>query len=160
LHIGEVNAKIAYAIFQQGELPMAALDLNAKFTAPNAEDNDSRKTMIYTADNGVKYAVDLSENIGETFGFDDFTPADVGNTPTLPTKFSMRKIHGVDRTGNVKNSFAVGKASEACYSEGGSVLVARKGKAAGLLLQFTGVTGESRTFPRSYDTGQQSGDDT
>ncbi|MDX1977129.1 MAG: hypothetical protein SFT94_05590 [Pseudanabaenaceae cyanobacterium bins.68] len=136
---------------------MATLDLNAKFTAPDANENDSRKYMKYTSDFGVEYAVLISENIGETFDFEDI---DAANTPALPQGFEMRRVYAVDASGKVRASYPVGNPASDVYREGGTVVAPRKGKADGLLLRFTGSVGEKKRFVSSDDTGQNSGDNT
>lgn len=137
---------------------MATLDLNAKYSSSPDEDNDSRKYMMYLSDSGVAYAVQISEAIGETFGFADVTDAD--NFPALPTGFDMRRIHAASGTGKIRQSFPVGDPTFAAYREGGTVAVARKGKAAGVVLSFTGTTGEKKRFVSGKDTGQQNNDNT
>jgi len=137
---------------------MANLDLNAKYTAPANADNDSRKYMIYTSDDGSEYSVLISENIGEVFGFGDISNS--SPPPALPQYFKMRHINAVDSTGKVRNTFPVGKTGESVYNEGGTVKVARKGKADGLVLAVTGAVGERKRFATSDDSGQQSGDNT
>lgn len=136
---------------------MAAIDLNAKFTAPDGSDNDSRKTMLYETDAGETYAVRISEATGELFGFDDYD----GTAPTysgLYTRLEMRKIHARSADGKISQSFPVGKVSEPIWTEGGTITVPRKGKAAGVVLTVTGSTGERKTFASAGDTGQSGGD--
>lgn len=135
---------------------MAVLDLNAKFSGATEDDNDSRKYMIYESDNGTLYSVFISENIGETFGFAIIGAND--NVPALPPGFEMRKVYAASASGKVRQSFPVGTASTPVYQEGGVVTVARKGKAAGLALGFTGSVGEKKRFISGLDTGQTSGD--
>jgi hypothetical protein len=137
---------------------MADLDINAKFTAGTNADNDSRKWMIYTADDDTEYAVFISEAIGEVLGFGDVDGAT--DLPQLPNRFSMRRIFAQDSSSKVKQSFPVGTADQAIYGDGGTVKVARKGKADGLVLNVTGSRGESRTFVTGTDTGQTGGDAT
>lgn len=139
---------------------MANLDLNAPFAAQDAENNNSKKDMIYTSDDGTEYIVNITENIGEVFGFDDVEASDVGVVPNLPRGWRMRKILFADATGNISGSYVVGKATALIYSEGGTVRVPRKGKAVGVLCAVTGSTGEYKRFGKSFDTGQDSGDET
>jgi hypothetical protein len=139
---------------------MATIDINALFVAQAAEDNNSKKDMIYTSDEGTEYIVSITENIGEALGFDDVESADVGVVPNLPRGWQMRKILFVDSSGNVKGSYPVGKPDAPIYFEGGTVTVARKGKATGVVCAVTGSVGERKRFGKSFDTGQQSGDNT
>lgn len=138
---------------------MANVDLNALFAAQAAENNNSKKDMIYTTDDGTEYIVQITENIGEAFGFDDVETADVGVVPQLPKGWSMRKIRFADATGNISGEYSVGKATTLIYSEGGTVTVPRKGKAAGIVCAVTGSIGERKRFGKSFDTGQDSGDE-
>jgi len=140
---------------------MANIDLNAPFAQQPANDNNSKKTMIYLTDDGKAIPVQINENYGEALGFADYTgpiPSDVAAPYYL--RFKMRQIHASDSTGKVKQSFFVGSPDAAIYTEGGTVTVPRKGKANGLVLYVTGSTGEKKTFAVGGDTGQQSGDDT
>jgi len=140
---------------------MATVDLNAPFASQPANDNNSRKTMVYLTDDGKALPVQINENYGEKLGFADYTgpiPSELAAPNYL--RFEMRKIYASDSTGKVKQSFYVGNPDEAIYTEGGSIIVPRKGKANGLTLFVTGSVGEKKTFPNAGDTGQQSGDDT
>jgi hypothetical protein len=139
---------------------MASIDLNALFAAQAAENNNSKKDMIYTTDDGTEYIVNITENIGEAFGFDDVVSADVGVVPILPRGWKMRKVLYADATGNISGSYFVGKPNTLVYSEGGTITVPRKGKAGGVLVAVTGSTGEYKKFGKSFDTGQDSGDET
>lgn len=139
---------------------MANVDLNALFAAQAAENNNSKKEMIYTTDDGAEYQVVITENIGEAFGFDDVETADIGVVPFLPPSWSMRKVRFADATGNISGEYVVGKPSTLIYSEGGTITVPRKGKAAGVVCAVTGSIGEKKRFGKSFDTGQDSGDET
>lgn len=138
---------------------MANIDLNALFAAQAAENNNSKKDMIYATDDGTEYIVTVTENIGEAFGFDDVETADVGVVPQLPRGWKMRKVNFADATGNISGSYPVGKPDTLIYSEGGTITVPRKGKAAGVLVAVTGSSGEYKRFGKSFDTGQDSGDE-
>lgn len=139
---------------------MAIIDINAKYTAPDAEDNDSKKSMIYTADDGTtQYSVLITENIGESMGFGDFENS-TASIPQLPRGYQMRKVTFSDASGKVSGSYPVGTPSTPIYVEGGTITVARKGKATGIVCQVTGAQGEKRKFAAGNDTGQQSGDNT
>jgi hypothetical protein len=140
---------------------MATINLNTPFVNQPANDNNSRKTMLYTTDDGKKIPVQINENYGELLGFEDFTGS-IPDDQVAPNylRFEMRRIYASDVSGRVKQSFPVGKPDEAIYIEGGSVIVPRKGKADGLTLYVTGSVGEKKTFPNAGDTGQRSGDDT
>lgn len=137
---------------------MAILDLNAAYAAGGIDDNDSRKTMVYTSDSGKEYSVEISEAIGEVFGFRDFVTADIGNVSPLPKRAKMRQVHFTSANRKVSASYPIGKPSEPIYKEGGTVLVPRKAKAGGLVLAATGVTGEKFTLPKAEDSGQSNND--
>lgn len=136
---------------------MAVVDINAKYAAQNAEDNDSKKAMLYTADDGTtKYKVKISENIGESMGFDDVETSTVASD--LPRGYVMRKVTFSNADAKVSGSYPVGTPSTPIYVEGGIITVARKGKAAGLVCAVTGSQGEKKSFNSANDTGQGSGD--
>lgn len=136
---------------------MAIVDINASYVAAAGENNDSRKTMVYTADDGTTvYTVDISENIGEAMGFADFTTSTVA-TP-LPRGYQMRTVTFSDSSGKVKGTYPVGSPTTSIYVEGGTITVARKGKATGVVCQVTGSQGEKKRFAAANDTGQDSGD--
>jgi len=138
---------------------MAVLDINAKFVAvANPEDNDSKKTMLYTADSGEKFAVKISENIGELLGFDDYTTSSTEGEK--PASLRMRTVSFSDESGKVKGQYPVGKPSEPIYTIGGTITVARKGSATGVVCQVLGAQGEKRKLFGGNDTGQQDGDNT
>lgn len=138
---------------------MANVNLNALFAAQPAENNNSKKDMIYKTDDGTKYVVQITENIGEAFDFDDVTTAEVGVVPNLPRGWKMRKVRFADATGNISGEYFVGKPTTLIYAEGGTITVPRKGKADGVLCAVTGSVGEAKRFGKSYDTGQDSGDE-
>ncbi len=137
---------------------MASVDLNALYAAGNAEDNASKKTMVYESDAGVLYTVLVEEHIGEALGFADFTTSTVA--AELPKGFRMRTITFSDASGKVRGQLSVGNPLAGLYAEGGTLTVARKGKATGVVCSVTGTQGEKRRFPQANDTGQQSGDNT
>jgi len=140
---------------------MATVDLNAPFASQPANDNNSKKTMVYLTDDGKAIPVQINENYGEKLGFADYTgpiPAELAAPHYL--RFEMRKIYASDSTGKVKQSFYVGNPDEPIYVEGGTITVPRKGKANGLVLNVTGSVGEKKSFATAGDTGQTSGDDT
>jgi len=140
---------------------MASVDLNASFTTQPANDNNSRKTMIYLTDDGKALPVQIIENYGEKLGFADYT-APIPSELAAPNylRFEMRKVYASDVSGKVKQSFYIGNPDEPIYVEGGTITVPRKGKTDGLVLYVTGSVGEKKTFANAGDTGQQSGDDT
>lgn len=137
---------------------MATVDINAKFTSGDGQDNDSKKTMVYTADDNTEYTVLISEAIGESMGFADFEAASTA-TP-LPQFFKMRTVTFSDASGKVKGQYPVGKSDTEIYTEGGTITVPRKGRANGIVCSVTGAQGEKRRFPQANDTGQQGGDNT
>jgi len=132
------------------------IDINAKYAAADAEDNASRKKMIYTSDSGILYVVTIDENIGESMGFDDFTNAD--SAREKPSSLRMRTISYKDSSGKVAGQMPVGKPTFGIYTEGGTITMARKGKLTGLVVTVIGAQGEKRTLLSAADTGQQSGD--
>lgn len=138
---------------------MASVDLNALFAAQAAENNNSKKDMVYETDDGTEYIVNITENIGKAFSFRDVVPLDVGVVPILPRGWRMRKVSFSDATGNISGQYVVGKPDASIYAEGGTITVPRKGKAAGVVVAVTGSVGERKVFGKSFDTGQDSGDE-
>lgn len=137
---------------------MASLDMNSLYAAQDAEDNQSKKKMIYTSDAGVGYVVTISENIGEVMGFLDYTAA--SSEKEKPASLRMRTVSFKDSSGKVAGQFPVGTPTTPIYVEGGTILLARKGKLTGLVVTVIGAQGEKRTLLSAADTGQQSGDNT
>jgi len=135
---------------------MAVIDINAKYVAAATDNNDSKKLMVYRSDDGNDYTTLISENIGESLGFDDFTSSSTATK--MPTGLKMRYINFKDATGNVAGTYPVGKPTEPVFLEGGTVKVARKGKADGVTCAVTGAVGEKRSLQSANDTGQDSGD--
>lgn len=135
---------------------MAFVDLNALYSLPASDDNDSKKAMVYTSDSGQLYIKSLSENIGEAFGFDDQT--DVSTAVEMPQGFIMRKVTFSSNSGFVAGSYPCGKPTTSIYAFGGTILVPRKGKATGVTVTVTGAQGERRRFLGAADTNQSSGD--
>lgn len=139
---------------------MAAIDINALYVAQDGDDNDSKKDMVYTADDGTtQYIVTITENIGEAMGFADVTAA-TPTTPRLPRGYDMRKVTFKDASGKISGSYPVGTPSTPIYVEGGTITVPRKGKATGVVCQVLGSQGERKKLGQGNDTGQQSGDAT
>lgn len=137
---------------------MAVLDINAKYAAQTAEENASKKKMVYLSDTGVSYVTTIDENIGETMGFTDFT--DVLAVLEIPKSLKMRTVSFSDSSGKVKGQYPVGTPTTPIFVEGGTITVARKGKATGVVTTVIGAQGEKRTLLSAADTGQQSGDNT
>ena len=137
---------------------MAVLDINAKYAAQTAEENASKKKMVYLSDTGVSYVTTIDENIGETMGFTDFT--DTLAVLEIPKSLRMRTVSFSDSSGKVKGQYPVGTPTTPIFVEGGTITVARKGKATGVVTTVIGAQGEKRTLLSAADTGQQSGDNT
>ena len=137
---------------------MATIDINAKYAAAAANENASKKNMVYKSDAGVDYVVFMDENIGESMGFTDF--ADTSATPEIPKSMRMRTVSFQDSSGKVKGQHPVGTSTTPIYVEGGTITVARKGSAAGVVCTVVGAQGEKRRLLSAADTGQQSGDNT
>ena len=137
---------------------MAVLDINAKYALQNAEENASKKKMVYVSDTTVSYVVTIDENIGETMGFTDFT--DSLAVLEIPKSLRMRTVSFSDSSGKVKGQYPVGTPTTPIFVEGGTITVARKGKATGVVTTVIGAQGEKRTLLSAADTGQQSGDNT
>ena len=135
---------------------MAVLDINAKYAAQTAEENASKKKMVYVSDTTVSYVVTIDENIGETMGFTDFT--DSLAVLEIPKSLKMRTVSFSDSSGKVKGQYPVGTPTTPIFVEGGTITVARKGKATGVVTTVIGAQGEKRTLLSAADTGQQSGD--
>lgn len=141
-------------------MALAVININAGFAADDANDNASKKAMIYTSDDGNLYRLNMTETIGAFMGFDDLTDANFATTLSMPKSLIMRHVNFSDASGKVKGSYPVGKVTEEVFQEGGTITVARRGKAEGLVTQVTGAVGEKRRFEKTGDTGQQSGDAT
>ena len=137
---------------------MALVDINAKYALQVAEENASKKKMIYVSDTTQRYVVTIDENIGESMGFEDFT--DVSTATEVPKSLKMRTVSFSDSSGKVKGQYPVGTPTTPIFIEGGTITVARKGKAAGVVTTVIGAQGEKRTLLSAADTGQQSGDNT
>ena len=137
---------------------MATLDINAKYASPSAEDNASKKDVIYTSDSGALYVVKMDENIAEVMGFDDFGTTSIATE--RPQGLKMRTVSFKDSTGKVSGQLPVGKPTEDIFVSGGTIKVARKGKADGVVCTVIGAQGEKRRILSAADTGQQSGDNT
>lgn len=139
---------------------MAVIDLNGIVVAVAPEDNNGKKNMIYTADDGTtQYLVNINEAVGEAFGFADVTNA----TPVLaglPRGYSMRKVTFSDASGKVAGSYPVGNPNEQIYNLGGTITVPRKGSILGTVVQVTGSQGERKRLQSANDTAQQLGDNT
>lgn len=138
----------------------ANININTGFAADDANDNASKKWMIYESDDGNKYRVFMTETIGSFMGFDDLTDANRADTLSEPKFLKMRRVNFSDASGKVKGSYPVGKSTESVFQEGGQITVPRRGKAGGVVTYVTGAVGESRRFDYTGDTGQQSGDAT
>jgi hypothetical protein len=135
-----------------------AIDLNASFASQNAEDNNSKKAMVYTSDTGALYVTQVTENYGELLGFDDYDTTSIASP--MPDGLVMRKVTYKDSSGKVSGSFPIGKPTEAVFATGGTITIPRKGKSAGLVVTVIGAQGEKRRILSAADTGQQSGDNT
>lgn len=138
----------------------ANININTGFAADDANDNASKKWLIYESDDGNQYRVFMTETIAAFMGFDDLTDANRAATLAMPKFLTMRHVNFSDASGKVKGSYPVGKVTEEAFQEGGQITVPRRGKADGLVTQITGAVGEKRRFEYTGDTGQQSGDAT
>lgn len=135
------------------------IDINALFAAQNVTQSNSKKDMVYTADDGKTYKVNINENMGEAMGFADYsTSTTLTGLPYVEIS-QMRLVHAADASGRVRQSFPVGTPTKAIFAEGGTIKIARKGSADGLILTVTGTTGEKKRIATPFDTGQNSGDD-
>lgn len=135
---------------------MAIVDVNALVVAQAVTENASKKAMVYSSDDGSQYVVTIDENIGEAMSFGDFTDASV--TKAAPDGLKMRTVTFSDSTGKVKGTYPVGSAGTPIFQEGGTIKVARKGSATGVVCAVTGAQGEKRRLLSAQDTGQNSGD--
>ena len=135
---------------------MATVDINAKFTASDKADNDSKKDMIYTSDDGNQYVVKISEAIGESMGFADYESTSTAKE--IPKSMKMRYVNFSNSNGVIKGSYPVGTPSTPIFLEGGTITVARKGKSDGVVCAVTGAVGETRRLLSANDTGQQNND--
>jgi len=135
---------------------MAIVDINARYTAPDSDNNDSKKNMVYTSDTGALFAVRIAENIGEAMGFGDFETSTVAGT--IPRGLKMRTVSFKDASGKISGQYPCGTPTTPIFVEGGTITVPRKGKAAGVVCTVLGAQGEKRTIMSAADTGQNSGD--
>ena len=135
---------------------MATIDINAKAAAAASDNNDSKKNMVYLSDTGISYTVLISENIGESMGFADFETSTVAGA--LPRGLRMRTVSFKDATGKISGQYPCGTPTTPIFVEGGTITVARKGKAEGVVCTVLGAQGEKRTIMSAADTGQNSGD--
>lgn len=135
---------------------MAAIDINVLVVAQAVTENASKKKMIYLSDDGLSYWTNIDENIGEAMGFSDFT--DVSTAPEKPSSLRMRTVSFADSTNKVKGSYPVGNPTEPIFVVGGTIKVARKGSALGVVCSVLGAQGEKRQLASGQDTGQNSGD--
>jgi hypothetical protein len=138
----------------------ANININTGFAVDDANDNASKKWMIYEADDGSKFRIFMTETIGSFMGFDDITDTNLAETLDMPKFLQMRTVHFSDASGKVKGTYPVGKRTEFVFQEGGKITVPRRGKADGVVTFVTGSTGEKKRFFYTGDTGQQSGDAT
>jgi hypothetical protein len=136
----------------------ANININVGFAADDADDNASKKWMVYDSDDGNKYRVFMTETIGSFMGFDDLTDTNVSSTLEVPKQLKMRTVHFSNANGKVKGTYPVGKSTEIVFQSGGTITVPRRGKADGVLCFVTGCTGERRRLVYTGDTGQLSGD--
>jgi hypothetical protein len=141
-------------------MAVANININTGFAADDANDNASKKWLIYESDDGNQYRVFATETIYAFMGFDDLTDANRAATLAMPKFLQMRRVNFSYASGKVKGSYPVGKVTEDAFQEGGKITVPRRGKADGLECQITGAIGEKRRFEYTGDTGQQSGDAT
>lgn len=114
----------------------------------------SRKWMLYTSDDGSRYAVNIDEGNGEALGFDDYT-AGVGESGNvLPRGFQMRYVNATTATG-IRRRFWVGKPDNEVYTGAApSVTI------DGVTYNVSSTRGEKKTRPVAFDTAQQDGDAT
>lgn len=135
---------------------MANLDINALVVAQSITENASKKKMIYLSDDGNQYWVSIDENIGEVLGFSDFTDSSIATEK--PSSLRMRTVSFADSTNKVKGSYPVGDPTQPVFIVGGTIKVARKGSALGVVCAVLGAQGEKRQLASGQDTGQNSGD--
>jgi len=135
---------------------MAIVDINARYASPESDNNDSKKNMVYQSDTGEFFTVSIAENIGEAMGFIDFETSSVSGF--LPRGMRMRTVSFKDASGKISGQYPCGTPSTPIFVEGGTITVARKGKADGVVCTVLGAQGEKRTIASAADTGQNSGD--
>lgn len=96
----------------------------------------------YTADDGKVYTAHIKKNtvaqaiLGWTAG--------IGADGSLPKRFRMRQVHGVDATG-FRRSVFVGDPTATAYTTPGSVFTLDSDDAATVDYTRTGRTGERQT---------------
>lgn len=134
------------------------IDINASVGAADVTQNNGKKDMVYTSDDGKLYKVTINEFMGEALGFADYTESTTLTALPYVEIKQMRLVHAQDGSGRVKQSFPVGTPTKSIFAEGGTIKIARKGTDAGLILTVTGTTGEKKRIATPFDTGQNSGD--
>jgi len=157
---GKFDSELTDRTVGTNTMAKANININTGFAADDANDNASKKWLIYESDDGNQYRVFMTETIGAFMGFDDLTDANQAATLSMPKYLKMRRVNFSDASGKVKGSYPVGKVTEDAFQEGGVITVPRRGKADGLATFITGAVGETRRFDYTGDTGQQSGDAT
>lgn len=104
----------------------------------------SIKWMLYTGDNGTKYAVKVDKSNGEALGFEDYAG---GSETVLPQGTRMRGINCVNEDGN-RRFFKVGKNSDPNYNG-----TNKKVTIDDTEWHITSIRGEKAVRPIDLDTG-------
>lgn len=112
----------------------------------------SIKWMIYTADDGKKYATKLDESNGEAFGFDDVGGASSYDA-VIPRSFKMRTVNLISADGKTRRSVPVGSITNEYWTGESGVAVI-----GGINYQVTSTSGERAVRPFALDTGLDDGD--
>jgi hypothetical protein len=112
----------------------------------------SIKWMIYTTDQGQRYATKIDESNGNLFGFEDV--ADIGDAAytVMPKGFKMRKVNLLSAEGNARRSIPCGNSTNAFYTGADTNVTLN-----GLVYGVTSTTGEKAVRVYAIDTGLNDG---
>ena len=124
----------------------------------------SRKWMIYVADDGTEYAVQIDESNAEALGFQDITADNVTTLP-LPKGYKMRSVSVQDPVSGARRELPVGTAVASVTIAAAVGILLPLLNASGLATALTlfntlYTSGERVARPRAFDTGLLDGDAT
>ena len=124
----------------------------------------SRKWMVYTADNGTEYAVQVDESNSEATGMGWLDYEAGGTAQPLPKGFVMRTIAAQDSVSGARRQIPVGQSGASAFAIGGTILLQSfmPGATGVIAFEILSALGErfSQGRPRANDTGLTDGDAT
>lgn len=117
----------------------------------------SRKWMLYTANDGSTFGVKIDESNGESLGYGDVTPTNVGDLKPLPQGFKQRYLNCVlvDGTDVARRAFKIG--TQAAYQ---AAIASRTLTVDGDTWNVSSYRDEQSSLPFAFDTGLTDGDAT